>query len=314
LDDAAEVGEAIDKVGERLDKVVAERFQLSRRLAREAIQRGRVDVAGEPCLDPARPVEPGEEIAHHPNRPRPETLERRLTILYEDDDVLIIDKPAGLLTQPTQDRESDTLLERAGRYLRRKRGVKHPYVGIVHRLDQQTTGAILVVTSPRALRPFQAIFRDHAASRTQLAVVEGIFLTPEGTIDLPLTGDAEEGDRRTAPMTHYRVVESYGRAASLVSLRPEPGRPLQARGHMAAIGHPVVGDAIPVPGRRGRAKSPITFPRPALHAASLGFTHPLSKKPVHVESPMPADIAALVEELKQKHGVEPISPDSARDA
>lgn len=304
MDDAAEgfLDDAAEVVGERLDKVVADRFKLSRRQAREAIQRGRVDVAGEPCLDPARPVEAGEEVAHHPNRPRPETIERRLTVLYEDDDVLIIDKPAGLLTQPTQDREPDTLLERAGRYLRRKRGVKHPYVGIVHRLDQQATGAILVVTSPRALRPFQAIFRDHAANRTQLAVVEGIFLTPEGTIDLPLAGDAEDDDRRAAPMTHYRVVESYGRVASLVSLRPEPGRPLQARGHMAAISHPIVGDVAP--GRRGRGKAPIPFPRPALHAASLGFTHPLSKKPVHVDSPLPADIAALIDDLKRKHGVE----------
>lgn len=293
MDDAAEPGE-------RLDKVVAERFGLSRRQAREAIQRGRVDVGGEPSFDPARAVGAGEEVAHHPNRPRPETIERRLTILYEDDDVLIVDKPAGLLTQPTPEREPDTLLERAGRYLRRKRGVKHPYVGIVHRLDQQATGAILVVTSPRALRPFQAIFRDHAAERTQLAVVEGIFLTPEGTIDLPLTDGDPDDDRRSQATTHYRVVESYGRVASLVSLRPEAGRALRARDHMAAIGHPVIGDVVP--GRRGRGKPSITFPRPALHAASLGFIHPITKTPVRVESPLPADIAALVAELKQKHG------------
>ena len=312
-----ELDDAAAELGERLDKVVAERFKLSRRLAREAIQRGRVDVGGEPCLDPARTIEPGEEVAHHPNRPRPETVERRLTILYEDDEALIVDKPAGLLTQPTQGRERDTLLERAGRYLLRKRGVKHPYVGIVHRIDQQTSGAILVVTSPRALRPFQAIFREHSTDRNYLAVVEGVFLTPEGTIDLPVADDAEGDGRRgvarepgrgSEAKTRYRVVESYGRVASLVSLRLETGRTHQARIHMAEIGHPVVGDAVY--GRRGRVKFPIPFPRQALHAATLGFTHPISGKPVHVESPLPPDIAGLIEDLKKKYGVERIGDHS----
>src|SRR5690606_38330500 len=125
----------------------------------------------------------------------PETVERRLTILYEDAEVLVIDKPAGMLTQPTQARERDTLLERAGRYLLRKRGVKHPYIGIVHRIDQQTSGTILVVTSPRALRPFQALFREHLTERNYLAIIEGVFLNTEGTIDLPVADDAE-GDGR----------------------------------------------------------------------------------------------------------------------
>lgn len=308
------------KLGERLDKIVAERFKLSRRLAREAVLRGRVDVGGEPCLDPARTVEPGDEVAHHPNRPRPETVERRVTVLYEDDEALIIDKPAGLLTQPTQARERDTLLERAGRYLLRKRGVKHPYIGIVHRIDQQTSGTILVVTSPRALRPFQAMFREHSTQRNYLAVVEGVFLTPEGTIDLPLTEDAEGDGRRgvsrepgrgVAASTRYRVVESYGKVASLVSLSLQTGRTHQARIHMAAIGHPVVGDAVYGRRRgRGRAEFPIPFPRQALHASSLGFTHPTTKKPVRAEAPLPDDITTLIDELKQKYGAEPVGEEA----
>lgn len=309
-DDAAEMGE-------RLDKVVAHRFKLSRRLAREAIQRGRVDVGGEPCLDPARPVAPGVEVAHHPNRPRPETVERRLTILHEDAETLIIDKPAGLLTQPTQARERDTLLERAGRYLLRKRGVKHPYIGIVHRIDQQTSGTILVVTSPRALRPFQALFREHATERNYLAVVEGVFLTPEGTIDLPLVDNAEGDGRRgvarepgrgAEAVTRYRVVESYGTVASLVSIRLETGRTHQARVHMAAIDHPVVGDAVY--GRRGRAPFPIAFPRQALHASSLGFTHPTTKKEVKAEAPLPADMLGLIDELKREYGVQRVDDEA----
>ena len=119
-------------------------------------------------------------------------------MLYEDGHILIVDKPAGLLTQPTQERERDTLLERAGRYLARKHGIQDPYVGIVHRLDQDTSGAILLVTAARSLRPFQAMFRDHAIERVYLAVVEGVFLTPSGRIDLPLVADRGDGRRGVA--------------------------------------------------------------------------------------------------------------------
>ncbi len=302
MDDTAEVKN-------RLDKLVAERFKLSRRMAREAIQRGQVDVAGERCLDPATEVEDASQITHNPNRPRPDTAQRQLKVLYEDNDVLIVDKPSGLLTQPTPARERDTLLERAGRYQTRKRGVTRPYVGIVHRIDQLTSGVILVVTSQRSLRPFQGLFRNHSIERNYLAVVEGVFLTPSGTIDLPLAvdpaGDGRRGVSReigqgTPAITHYQVLESYGQTASLVSLRLETGRTHQIRIHLAAIGHTVVGDAVY--GRRGRAKFPIPFHRQALHANALGFVHPLSGKPVRVESSLPADMAKLVDDLKQKFG------------
>lgn len=293
----------------RLDKLVAEQFKLSHRGARAAIARGQIDVAGERRLDPALEIEPGQEVAYNPNRPRPEVAERNLRVLYEDRDILIIDKPTGLLTQPTQARERDTLLERAGKYMARKRGVPRPYVGVVHRIDQQTSGVILVVISPRALRPFQNLFRTHTIERSYLAVVEGVFLTPSGRIDLPLIADAGDGRRGTArepgegtpATTHFRVVESYGRAATLVALRLETGRTHQIRIHLAALGHPVVGDAVY--GRRGRAAFPIKFPRQALHAEALGFVHPLSEQPIRVEAPLPADFVTLMDELKHKFGV-----------
>ncbi len=299
---------------QRLDKRVAEQFKLSRRGAREAIVRGQIDVAGERRLDPALEIEEGEELAYNPNRPRPEVAERNLRVLYEDRDVMIVDKPTGLLTQPTQARERDTLLERAGKYLTRKRGVARPYVGVVHRIDQQTSGVILVVVSPRALRPFQNLFRTHTIERSYLAVVEGVFLTPSGRIDLALIGDAGDGRRGVArepgegtpATTHFQVVESYGRVASLVALRLETGRTHQIRIHLAAVGHPVVGDAVY--GRRGRAPFPIKFPRQALHAEALGFVHPLAGQPIRVDAPLPADFVALIDELKHKFGVTRIAP------
>ena len=143
----------------RLDKRVAEQFSLSRRRADAAVRHGQVDVEGHTCFDPAREVQPDTPLEYKPGRPKPETTARRLKVLYEDRDILIVDKPAGLLTQPTPDRERDTLLERAGRYLSQTRRLASPYVGIVHRIDKLTTGVVLLVCSPRALRPFQSLFR-----------------------------------------------------------------------------------------------------------------------------------------------------------
>jgi 23S rRNA pseudouridine1911/1915/1917 synthase len=228
--------------------------------------------------------------------------------MYEDRDVLIVDKPAGLLTQPTPDRERDTLLERAGRYLAQKRGVASPFVGIVHRIDKQTSGVILLVCSPKALRPFQTLFRTHAIERSYVAVVEGIVKPPRGTIDLPLVSDRGDGRRGSArdvadgvsAMTHYEVTERFGTRASLLTCRLETGRTHQIRIHLAEIDHPVVGD--PIYGRKGRVRFPIPFPRQALHAQALGFIHPMSGQELRIEAPLPADLKDLIAGLRERFG------------
>lgn len=288
----------------RLDKLVAERFGLSRRAALDAVRNGRVDVDGSPCLEPGREVEDSRPLSFHPNRPGLQNRSRHLDILYEDESILIVDKPAGLLTQPTPDRERDTLLERTSRHLARKRRQGRPYVGIVHRLDRDTSGAILLVIAPRALRPFQAMFRAHAIERTYDAVVEGTFVTPSGTIDVPLVrdrGDGRRGGSRTGEeglpaITHYQVLETFGTLASLVACRLETGRTHQVRIHLAELGHPVVGDSVYRP--RGLPAFPIPFARQALHARSLEFTHPLSGLRIQVEAPPPADLRDLAARLR----------------
>jgi 23S rRNA pseudouridine1911/1915/1917 synthase len=292
----------------RLDKRIAELFGLSRRAAQEAVRRGQVDVNGRSCLEPGLEVEPEAKPIYNPNRPRAGTSVRRLDVLYEDAQILIVNKPARLLTQPTPARERDTLLERAGRYLARKHGTKRPYVGIVHRLDQDTTGVILVVITARALRPFQSMFRTHAIERSYLGVVEGVFLTSAGRIDLPLVADRGDGRRgvtrdpsRGAPaVTHFQVLESFGQAASLVECRLETGRTHQIRIHLAEIGHPVVGDPVYRP--RTEPRFPVPFGRQALHAQSLGFIHPVSNEKIRVEAPLPADLTGLVGELRHRFG------------
>jgi 23S rRNA pseudouridine1911/1915/1917 synthase len=289
----------------RLDKLIADRFGLSRRAATVAVRTGKVDVDGRSCLDPGEEVTPETPLRYDPNRPRPGAADRHVRVLYEDRHVLIVDKPAGLLTQPTQGRERDTLLERAGRYLSRKHGIRNPYVGIVHRLDQDTSGTLLLVTASRSLRPFQAMFRDHAIERVYLAVVEGVFLTSSGRIDLPLVPDRGDGRRGVArgatpgaalAVTHFEVLETFGQAASLLACRLETGRTHQIRIHLAEIGHPVVGDRVYRPYKAPRF--PIPIRRQALHAQRLGFVHPITGESVSVEAPVPADLDGLLASLR----------------
>ena len=292
----------------RLDKLVSTRFGLSRRGGREAIVRGQIDLAGQTCLDPAREVEPDATLAYDPNRPRPETTARRIKVLYKDRYILIVDKPAGLLTQPTQEREPDTLLERAGRYLARTRGTPRPYVGIVHRLDRDTSGVILLVCSRQALRPFQGLFRAHTIERRYLTVVEGALTPDRGTIDLPLVADRGDGRRGASRVpghgvpatTHFEVIERFGDAATLVACRLETGRTHQIRIHLAESGYPVVSD--PVYGPYDRRPFPLPFTRQALHAQALGFIHPFSGVGLRIEAPLPTDLADWIAALKHRFG------------
>jgi 23S rRNA pseudouridine1911/1915/1917 synthase len=288
----------------RLDKLVSDRFGLSRRQAQEAVRLGRIDVGGVPCLEPGQDVEAAAPISFWRDRPRPRTVARHLRILYEDRHALIIDKPAGMLTQPTQAAEPGTLLEQAGRYLSRTRGPSRHYVGIVQRLDRDTTGAILVVCSPRALRPFQALFRAHAIEREYDVIVEGCVERTTATIDLPLVADRGDGRRGVARMpgkganavTHYEVVERFGKLATRLLCRLETGRTHQIRIHLAEIGHPVIGEPVYRP--RNMPPFSVPFERQALHARALGFVHPLTGRPIRVEAPVPSDMAWLLESLK----------------
>jgi 23S rRNA pseudouridine1911/1915/1917 synthase len=292
---------------QRLDKLVAERFGLSRRASQDAVRNGRIDVAGVRCDEPGRMVEAETAIEHFPSRPKARTVAGRLKVLHEDRHLLIVDKPPGILTLPTAEHERDTLLERTSRYLMIRHGIQRPYVGIVHRLDKDTSGALALARTPEALRAFQALFKAHDISRQYLAVVEGPVAAAAGTIDLPLVADRgdlrrgvarEPGEGRTA-ITHYRVVERFGIVATLVACWLETGRTHQIRIHLAEIGHPVVGDAVYRPRNRPRTKA--HFHRQALHAQTLGFHHPLTGEDVHVEAPLPTDIDELIIDLRNRY-------------
>lgn len=292
----------------RLDKLASERFGLSRRAAQDAIRNGRIDLGGDRCDEPGREVEPDAPIAFFPNRPKMRKVEGRLRVLHEDRHLLIVDKPAGLLTLPTDERERDTLLDRAGRYLSIRYGTR-PYVGIVHRLDKDTSGALALARSPSVGKQLQGLLKSHDIERQYLAVVEGAVRRESGTIDLALITDRgdlrrgvarEEGEGRHA-VTHFRVVERFGPVATLLAVWLETGRTHQIRIHMAEMGHPVVGERVYRPREQPRCKA--TFHRQALHAQTLGFRHPVTGEPVRAEAPVPEDMAALLTDLRNRYGI-----------
>jgi 23S rRNA pseudouridine1911/1915/1917 synthase len=269
----------------RLDLAVSQKFELSRRAAREAVRSGRVDVDGKPCDEPGQDVPPGARLQFHADRPLRRHVKTRLVVLYEDDDVLIVDKPAGLLTVPTEAREKDTLWSRALHYLQHRYGGR-PHAGIVHRLDKDTSGALVFARNRAAHHELQDRFRTHAIDR------EYADLVREPGLRRTIARAGQEGRRA---VTRYETVERLGDAA-LVSIRPETGRTHQIRVHFSAGGHPILGDRVY--GRPGTGAR--SAPRQMLHARRLGFPHPKTGENVSAESPLPDDFEKVLSLLRAK--------------
>jgi 23S rRNA pseudouridine1911/1915/1917 synthase len=317
-----------DDDGMRLDAWLAGAIaDLSRSRAKALIAGGSVTIGGATIEEPKRPVKPGERVTllvPPPVPAEPEGEAIPLDVVYEDDDLIVIDKPARLVVHPAAGNHTGTLVNaliaHCGASLSGIGGVMRP--GIVHRLDKDTSGLMVVAKTDRAHRSLADQFADHGRTgpleRGYMALAWGVPDRAEGTIEAALgrsTKNREkievkrEGGREA--ITHYRVVERYGARgkppiASLVECRLETGRTHQIRVHLAAIGHPVIGDRtygagfatkpalLPEPARSLAAG----FPRQALHAYLLGFEHPVSHEEMSFESPLPADIAELVEALK----------------
>lgn len=294
----------------RLDLAAAQAFGLSRRAARDAVRSGRIDREGVPVDEPGLDVPEDVRLSFHPDRPARHRVRTRLAVLYEDDDLLVVDKPAGLLTVPTAERERDTLHARALDYLQH-RYHRRPWAGIVHRLDKDTSGALVFARHREALHALQALFRAHDIEREYVAIVAGS--PPEsGTLDADLVRDAGLGRRGVArrgepgrrAVTRYRVLERL-RGASLVSVSLETGRTHQIRVHFLSMGHPVVGDRVYRPAPE-RAAVPDA-PRQMLHARRLGFAHPATGLPVRVQAPPPKDFERVLSGLRS--GRRPAAPD-----
>ena len=286
----------------RLDLEVSRRFGLSRRAAREAVRGGRVDVNGETLELPGSEVAEGARVELVRDRPSKRTVRTRLAVLHEDPDVIVVDKPAGLLTVPTEARERDTLWSRVLQYLQLRHGGR-PYAGIVHRLDKDTSGAVVFARNRRALHALQDRFRSHDIDREYVALAGG-SPPDSGTFDADLVRTKElrrtvarAGEEGRRAVTRFEVLERV-RGAALVSIRPETGRTHQIRVHFSAAGYPILGDKVY---RAGSGELPESAPRQMLHARRLGFVLPESAR-VSAEAPIPEDFRRELESRRRGAG------------
>ncbi|ODN68574.1 RluA family pseudouridine synthase [Methylobrevis pamukkalensis] len=309
---------------DRLDAVLASLVpDLSRSRLKALVKDGQVRLAGRPVTDPSRHVVAGDVYTidlpePEPADPQPEDIP--LDVLYEDDQLIVIDKPAGLVVHPGAGNWTGTLvnalLHHCGDSLSGIGGVRRP--GIVHRLDKDTSGVMVVAKTDTAHKGLAAQFADHGRTgdleRAYMALVWGSPEPFRGQIDAPIGRSATDRTRMSVrrdgkeAITHYEVVERYpegsGRdaLASLVECRLETGRTHQIRVHMAEIGHPLLGD--PVYGRGFLTKANLlpeeagaqvrAFPRQALHAFLIAFAHPVTGDILRFESPIPQDMRELI--------------------
>lgn len=310
--------------GQRLDRfLAAAHADLSRSRLAQWIGEGRVSRAGATIRDANHRVKPGETYTlalPEPVAARPKAEDIPLTVVYEDADLIVIDKPAGLVVHPAAGNPDGTLVNaliaHCGDSLMGVGGEKRP--GIVHRLDKDTSGLLVAAKNERAMTSLAKQFANHTIERAYHAVVWGSPRLGEGVIDAEIgrnpfdrkrMGVLRAGGKRAR--TRYRVLERFGDPvrplASLIECRLETGRTHQIRVHLTHLGHPLIGD--PSYGRARQAPRPKTeaeaaayeavanFPRQALHARLLGFQHPSLHKTLRFESGWPEDLSRLIAAL-----------------
>ncbi|WP_121118399.1 RluA family pseudouridine synthase [Croceibacterium ferulae] len=301
--------------GPRLDKALAEASGLSRERIKALLAEGAITVAATPATSPSAKAPDGASFAIRlPPATDPHALPQQipLTIVHEDADLLVVDKPAGMVVHPAAGNPDGTLvnalLHHCAGQLSGIGGVARP--GIVHRIDKDTSGLLVVAKSDRAHEGLARQFADHSITRAYLAVTNGHPQPPAGTITARLgRSDADRKKMAVLPkdssrgkhaVTHYKTLQRLTGAA-VVECRLETGRTHQVRVHLLSIGHPLLGD--PVYGRANSIVRPILrelgFTRQALHAAELGFVHPVSGEYLHFSSPLPADMRQLIDECGQ---------------
>lgn len=316
-------------VGRRLDHVlVAHASGLSRSRLQALIRQGAVEVGAARVEDPGAKVKAGDVVRltvppAAPAKPEPEAI--ALNVVFEDDALIVIDKPAGLVVHPAPGNRSGTLVNaliaHCGDSLSGIGGERRP--GIVHRLDKDTSGLLVVAKTDQAHHGLSAQFAAHGKdgklTRAYQALVWGAFDRPAGTVSASLGRSLANrtkmavvsDDQGQDAVTHFSVEQMYvdrdrRPVASLVTARLETGRTHQIRVHMAHLGHPVIGDAVYGSGFKTSANRlpsevrnvVLDLQRQALHAVSLGFEHPVSLQPLRFESALPDDIASVKRALE----------------
>ncbi len=298
--------------GPRLDRALAElRPGLSRTRAQAAIKAGEVTVDGKPAK-PSLPLEAGQRLALAPTlgkaivreasaAPQPEAIPLR--IVFEDEHLLVVDKPAGLVTHPAPGHATGTLVNALLAHAPDLEDSDNPQrPGIVHRLDKDTSGLLVIAKDTQTHAALAQQMRERAMVKRYIALVEGRMDPPSGTIDAPIGRDprnrlrmalVSEAHGGREARTRFHTLR-YLPGRTLLEAQLESGRTHQIRVHLAALHHPVVGDPL-----YGRPQTPMP-PRQFLHAAHLEFRHPITGEWMVFDAPLPADLATFLERLEQR--------------
>lgn len=295
-----------EDAGKRMDKYLAEQFpDCTRSYLQKLLKDGNVCINGKPvkvsaktctgaCIELAIPEPVEAEIL-------PEKI--ALDILYEDGDVILINKPKGMVVHPAAGHTTGTLVNALMDHCRGNlsgiNGVLRP--GIVHRIDKDTTGVLVVCKNDKAHNELARQLKEHSITRRYRAIVCGNFKEDEGTVDAPLGRHPRErkkmaivqtGGKRA--VTHYRVLERFG-SYTYIECQLETGRTHQIRVHMASLGHPLLGDEV-----YGRTKAPFHLEGQTLHAMTLGFVHPTTGEYLEFTAPLPEYFEKILKKLRNK--------------
>lgn len=305
---------SIAEGGQRLDKALADASGLSRERVKALLGEGRVLLGGKVAAQPSFKPEAGTTFEIRVPEAAPTEAQAQdipLSVVFEDEYLIVVDKPAGLVVHPAAGNLDGTLvnalLHHCQGQLSGIGGVVRP--GIVHRIDKETSGLLVIAKTDKAHEGLARQFADHSIERAYFAIVAGLPVPRSGTVSGHI-GRSDHDRKKMAVLhdknkrgkhavTHYRLVEPL-EGASLVECRLETGRTHQVRVHMASIGHPLVGDPVygRTPSRLRPKLSQLHFARQALHAAVLGFIHPVTGAHLRFESKLPADMAGLLVELR----------------
>ena len=295
----------------RLDKALASATDLSRERIKALIADGKVTIDSRPATSPSAKVAKGASFTIHlppPSDPQAYPQDIPLSIAFEDEHLVVVDKPAGMVVHPAAGNLDGTLvnalLHHCAGQLSGIGGVARP--GIVHRIDKDTSGLLVVAKSNAAHEGLARQFADHSLERAYLAVCGGHPAPPSGTVNARLGRSdrdrkkmavlPDDASRGKHAVTHYRTLERLDHGA-LIECRLETGRTHQVRVHLASIGHALLGDSV-----YGRTPAPLrpllkslNFQRQALHAARLGFIHPVTGNSLSFSSELPGDMTELID-------------------
>ncbi len=301
-----------ERAEQRLDQAISELTGASRSQVGRWIREGRVQIEEAVVTRPARKVHMGERLELSRPRPQVWSVEAEaipLDVVFEDGHLIVVDKAAGMVVHPAPGHRSGTLVNALLHHCDDLAGIGGALrPGIVHRLDQGTTGILVVAKDDATHQGLAAQFEDHSIDRLYRAIVRGTPKANEGRVDRAIGRHPTDRKRMSvrarsgrAAITNWSVEERFaGSNHALLAVRPETGRTHQIRVHLASVGLPLAGDRVYGRARASKASGLPPLDRPALHAARLGFTHPATGERLAFESPLPSDLEVMLAALRDR--------------